>query len=284
MPLVLKGAPVVRKIREKIEKDVAHFTGEGCVPTLAILRVGERADDIYYENSAVKKCNDVGIKAHQIHLPGHADTNAVLMEVRAINREKGIHGALVLRPMPGQVEENAIKEALDPAKDVDCMCDENLFRVFCGDEAGFVPCTPQAVVRLLEHYDIPVEGKEVCIIGRSLVVGKPLSMMLLKRNATVTMCHTRTADLEMVTQRADILIAAAGAMHMVKKNHVKPGAIVVDVGINMDADGKMTGDVDYDAIQEVAGGISPVPGGIGGITSWLLLEHVLDAVKNQRGE
>ena len=283
MPVVYKGAPVVASIKKEMEENIAFLADMGIVPTLSILRVGERPDDIYYENSAVKKCREMGIAVHAIHLPGHADTEAVLMEVRAINQNDAIHGALVLRPLADGVEEEKIKAALVPEKDVDCMCDANLFRVFCGEEEGFVPCTPQAVVRLLEHYRVDLLGKEVVIIGRSLVVGKPLSMMLLKRNATITICHTHTKDLAEITRRADVLIAAAGSIHMVRKEHVKPGAVVVDVGINRDENGKMTGDVNFDDVCDVVEAISPVPGGIGGVTSWLLLEHVVQAAKKAAG-
>jgi methylenetetrahydrofolate dehydrogenase (NADP+)/methenyltetrahydrofolate cyclohydrolase len=275
MPQILKGAPVARAIREDCTRRAEALQKRGITPTLCILRVGERPDDLAYEASARKKCEQAGVRAICRTLPAKTDTQGLLAAMDQLNADDGIHGVLMLRPLPWGADEDAVKERLASGKDVDCMKDENLYRVLGGDENGFLPCTPQAVVRLLEHYGIALSGKEVVVIGRSLVVGKPLSMMLLSRNATVTICHSRTESLAEVCRRADVLVCAAGVPGMVNRSFVKPGAIVVDVGINLSEDGKLTGDAQFDSVQEVAGGTTPVPGGVGSVTSWLLVEHVI---------
>ncbi|PWL40936.1 bifunctional 5,10-methylenetetrahydrofolate dehydrogenase/5,10-methenyltetrahydrofolate cyclohydrolase [Christensenella sp. MSJ-20] len=284
MPQILKGAPVARDIREECGRRAAALRERGIVPTLCILRVGERPDDVAYEASAMKKCEQAGVRAISRALPEGADTQGLLAAVDRLNEDDSVHGVLLLRPLPRGVDEDAAKERLLPQKDVDCMGDGNLYRVLGGDESGFLPCTPQAVVRILDHYGISLEGKEAVVIGRSLVVGKPLSMMLLSRNATVTICHSRTANLAEVCRRADVLVCAAGVPGMVDRTFVKPGAIVVDVGIHLDGDGKLTGDARFDSVQEVAGGTTPVPGGVGSVTSWLLVEHVIRACETAKAE
>jgi len=281
MPQVLKGAAVAKAIREGCKEKTQTFVERGILPTLCIMRVGEKSDDIFYEESAMKKCAAVGIRVIHKVIPETADTTEMLNEIWKVNEDDGIHGLLLLRPLPKHMDEKGIIAALKREKDVDCMVDENLYAVLCGDERGFVPCTPQAVVRLMEHYGIQPEGKEAVVIGRSTVVGKPLGMMLSKRNATVTYCHTMTKDIRAVCKRADVLICAAGKAKMVDASFVKEGAVVIDVGINTDENGKMVGDADTDDVLKKASAVTPVPGGIGSITSWLLIEHVLKACEAQ---
>lgn len=277
----LKGTGTTNRIKEQIQQDVAELKEKGIQPVLGIIRVGDRPDDISYENSAIKKCDQSGIEVKTFHYPQDMPFEDYEKEFLKINADKTIHGILMLRPLPKHMDEERIKDLISPEKDIDCMSSQSLAKVFFGEESGFAPCTAEAVVRLLEQERIPIEGAECAIIGRSMVVGKPLAMMLLKRNATVTICHTRTRDMQEVTKRADILICAAGRARMIDQSYVKPGAVVVDVGINVDEEGNLCGDADTDSVLQHARLATPVPGGIGGITSWLLIEHVVRAAKRQ---
>ena len=199
--------------------------------------------------------------------------------LKVLNDNDKIHGILVFRPLPKQLDEDKIKYLINPNKDIDCFSPINLAKVFISDNSGFYPCTPLGVMEILDHYNIELEGKEVVLIGRSLVVGKPLSMMLLDRNATVTICHSKTKDLKKVCKKADVLIAAVGRGNMVNKDYIKPGAVVIDVGINF-IDGKMCGDVDFESAYETAGRITPVPGGVGSVTTSCLMVNLIKACKN----
>ena len=278
----LKGAATAKVLRLAIVKDVARFKNSGIVPMLAILRVGDNADDMAYENSLVKRCERVGVATRRIALPKDIDTAACIDAIQALNGDAGVHGVLVMRPLPPHLNEREIGETLDPNKDVDGMTADSLARVFMGEADGFAPGTAQAAMELLKVENIPLSGREAVIIGRSLVVGRPLAMMMLKENATVTICHTRTRSLADVCRRADILVAAAGQMHMVDAQFVKPGAVLVDVGIHVDENGQLCGDIHPDAYQN-ARAYTPVPGGVGSVTGWILIQHVLIAAKRARG-
>jgi len=280
MTLILSGSEVVKSMKENLTARVEKLKGHGIIPTLAIVRLGEKPDDLAYEKGIKKRCEITGINHKVFEFPEDISEQQLTNELLKIDGDENIHGILVFRPLPKHIGEERIKNIISPQKDVDCMNPVNMAKVFAGDESGFAPCTPEAVIEMMDYYGISLEGKNAVIIGRSMVVGRPLSMLLLKKNATVTICHTRTQELEEVCRRADILIAAAGKAKMVKRNYVAPGAVVIDVGINVDQDGNICGDVDFEDVQDVAGSITPVPGGIGSITTSVLAKHVIQAAEN----
>jgi methylenetetrahydrofolate dehydrogenase (NADP+)/methenyltetrahydrofolate cyclohydrolase len=277
MAMLLKGAEVVSAMNETIKADVIALVVRGVKPTLAILRVGEKQDDMAYVRGAVKRAETVGIAVRQIVLPETVTQEALLDEIERINADDSIHGCLVLRPLPKHIDDGRVRGALLPEKDVDGITDGSLAGVFTGSKRGFPPCTAQACMEILDYYSIDPQGKNAVVIGRSLVIGKPVAMMLLQKNATVTICHTKTVDMPSVTRRADILIVAAGRAGVVGAEFVSAGQTVLDVGINFNDEGKMTGDADFAAVEPVVGGITPVPGGVGTVTTSVLMAHVVEA-------
>ena len=279
MAILMLGKEVTASLNERIRARAEALAEKGILPQLAIVRVGENGGDISYERGAVKRCETLGVKCMQIHLPQTASTEDVLNVIDELNRDRQVHGVLLLRPLPKHMDQPRIENALDPAKDVDCMTDASLTGVFTGKRIGFAPCTAQACMEILDHYGIDCTGKRAVVIGRSLVIGKPAAMLLLKKNATVTVCHTRTRDLPSVAKEADILIAAAGCAKMVGESFVREGQVILDVGIHADADGKLCGDVDTEAAQEKAAFITPVPGGVGSVTTSVLVSHVIEAAE-----
>jgi methylenetetrahydrofolate dehydrogenase (NADP+) / methenyltetrahydrofolate cyclohydrolase len=281
MAVILKGAEVVNSIKEKMLKEVAELISKGITPCLGIVRLGARPDDLAYERGAIKRCEGVGIKCSIFEYPEDTTQDELIHEIQKINSDAGIHGILLFRPLPKHIDENVIKYVISPDKDVDCFNPVNVAKVFEGDESGFAPCTPEAVMEMLQHYDIDVTGKHVVIVGRSLVVGKPLSMLLLKKNATVTICHTKTKNLEETCKSAEILIAAAGKARMIRPEFASSGQIVIDVGINLDKDGNLCGDVDFELVEKIVDKITPVPGGVGTVTTSVLVKHVIRAAWNQ---
>jgi len=282
MAFMMKGIDVVNSMKERMLDDVERLKKEGIVPCLAIIRLGAKPDDLAYERGAIKRCEGLGIKCVVNEYPENIGQEDLIKEIQKINNDKGVHGILLFRPLPKHLDINVIKHVISPEKDIDCVNPVNVAKVFEGDETGFAPCTPAAVMEMLDYFKIDVTGKRVVIIGRSLVVGKPLSMLLLKKNATVTICHTKTRDLEKICKSAEILIAAAGAARMVKAEHVSPGQVVVDVGINVDENGNICGDVDFDAVEKIVGFITPVPKGVGTVTSSVLAKHVIKAACSAR--
>lgn len=273
----LLGKEVTAALNERIKANVAALKEKGVNPTLAIIRVGENESDISYERGATKRCETLGVACTKILLPEDATQEQVLGAVDQVNKDENIHGVLLFRPLPKHLNQTEIENALDPAKDVDCMTDGSMSGVFTGKALGFPPCTPQACMEILDHYGIDCTGKKAVVIGRSLVVGKPAAMMLIKKNATVTICHTRTKDMPSVTREAEILIVAAGRAGVVNKDYVSPGQIVIDVGINVNEEGKLCGDVKYDEVEPVVEAITPVPGGVGSVTTSVLVGHVVEA-------
>ncbi len=279
MEKLLKGNAVVAAIKEDILAEVAQLKAQGVEPMMAIVRCGARGDDIAYENSAKKRFAGLEIGLKVVELPEDIGQNDFVQELHKLNEDKSIHGVLVFRPLPKQIDENIIKYHLDSAKDVDCMTPINIAKLFSGDSSGYAPCTPEAVIELLDFYGIDLKGKKVTLIGRSMVVGKPLAILLLQRHATVTICHTRTKDLPQTVQNADLVIAAAGKAKMIAADFITPGQIVIDVGINVDQDGNLCGDVDFEAVMEKVLQITPVPGGIGTVTTSCLAKHVVTAAQ-----
>ncbi|HEY9093527.1 MAG TPA: bifunctional 5,10-methylenetetrahydrofolate dehydrogenase/5,10-methenyltetrahydrofolate cyclohydrolase [Candidatus Cryosericum sp.] len=283
MSIVMKGSEVAGALRESISVGVQELVSQGVTPCLAIVRVGARPDDLSYERGAVKRMASVGIRCSVTELAEDIGQEEFLERFRAVNDDPAVHGILLFRPLPRQLDEQAVRMLVNPAKDVDGMSPLNSAKVFAGDGAAFAPCTPEAVMEVLAHYGVDLTGKRVTIVGRSMVVGRPLAMLMLQKNATVTICHTRTKDLPGTCRGAEILVAAAGKARMVTADFVAPGATIIDVGINVDENGNLCGDVDYDAVARIAAAITPVPGGIGAVTSSVLAGHVLRAAWQQTG-
>lgn len=273
--ITLKGAAVSARIKEEVSEMLEKLGG--AVPRLAIVRVGERPDDISYEKGAKKKMESFGLAWESYIFPEDISHQDFREEFAKINADPRIDGILLLRPLPRQIDEKEIERLIDPGKDLDGISTENIAKVFAGDSTGFAPCTAEAVIQVLKANDIPIAGKRVTIVGRSMVVGKPLAMLFVKENATVTICHTKTADLEGACRNAEILAAAAGRARMLDGRYVGQDAVVIDVGINVDENGKLCGDVDFDSIQETASMATPVPGGVGAVTTAVLALHLVQA-------
>ena len=272
---ILKGLPVANAINEKLMEQVKSI--EGPLPHLAIIRVGERLDDCSYERGAVKKMDKVGVRCTTYTFDADIDNDTFQAEFDKINENPDIDGILMLRPLPKQLDEKQIENKIDPRKDLDGISPLNLAKVYAGDESGYAPCTAEAVIEMLDYAGIDIKGKRVTVVGRSLVIGKPVSMLLMKRNATVTVCHTKTVDMAGTCKNAEILVAAAGSARMIKKEYVADGAVVIDVGINVDDEGNLCGDVDFDAISDIAAAATPVPGGVGSVTTSVLAKHLVKA-------
>ena len=280
MAEILKGAPVAAALNEKMQQDVETLKSKCVVPTLAILRVGEREDDISYERGATKRCETVGVAIKNVILPADATQDDMLKSVEELNKDASVHGVLLFLPMPKHIDEKAVRAALAPEKDVDGITDGSMAGVFTGNGKGYPPCTAQACMEILDFFKIDCTGKRAAVVGRSLVVGRPASIMLQQRNATVTMCHTKTVDMPSVVRNAEIVIVAAGKMRAINKDYFAPGQVVIDVGINWDdAAGKLAGDVNFDEAEPIVGAITPVPGGVGTVTTSVLVSHVVEAAK-----
>lgn len=274
-----KGAPVAAALMEDLTGRIERLSGAGVTPTLAIVRVGERPDDRAYETGAVKRCEKAGVAVKRFPLPAGCSALELRAVLEHINAVSEIHGCLMLRPLPDPAMEEMACALLDPKKDVDCMTPAALAGVFAGKGWGYPPCTAQACLELLKYYKTALTGKRAVVVGRSLVIGKPVSMLLQAENATVTMCHTRTVDLPAVCRGAEVLIAAAGRANLLGADHVSPGQVVLDVGINVDESGKLCGDVKFDEAEPVVSAITPVPGGVGAVTTAVLVKHVVEAAE-----
>lgn len=280
MAELLKGKPVADAMIARMRERVSALNAKGVEPSLCVVRVGERADDLSYEKGVIKRCEQVGVTLRQVILP-EAVTQAEFEEAfEAVNRDPSVHGILLFRPLPKTLDSERIRKLFDPRKDVDGWTDGSLAGVYANTDLGFAPCTAQAVIEILRHYGVDPKGKRATVIGRSLVIGRPVSMLLMHANATVTTCHTRTVDVPAIARQADILVCAAGVMKSVTEEFVNPDQIVVDVGIHFDKEaGKLCGDVDFDRVAPVVKAITPVPGGVGGVTTCVLLDHVLIAAE-----
>ena len=283
MAILMKGAPVAAAICARTTAQMQKLAEQGVTPCLAILRVGENGGDVAYERSAVKRCAGLGIRTETVALPADASEEALLAEIDRVNRSEEIHGCLLLRPLPRHMDEYRLCQALDPQKDVDCITAGSMSFVFTGLGEGFWPCTPQACLEILDYYGVGLRGAKAAVIGRSLVVGRPLAMLLQARDATVTLCHSRTKDLAALCREQDILISAAGHIGTVDGSFVREGQVVLDVGTNVGSDGKLTGDVVFDSVEGLVGAITPVPGGVGAVTTSVLAAHVVQAAARQLG-
>ncbi len=281
--MLLKGKPVADKIRSEISDAVRRCEDSGRdLPKIAILRVGNRPDDVAYESRVLKNCAELGITAEVKELDSSIDTEGFLKVLEECNEDAKTHGILIFRPLPDQLDTDLISRRIRPDKDIDCMSPTNMEKVFFGDRSGIAPCTPEAVIEILKFYQNELNGKNVAIVNRSMVLGKPLSMLFLNENATVTICHSKTRDLPGVTSKADIVVTGVGRARFFDRKFFSRDSIIVDVGINMDEENKLCGDVDFDDVAEFAASISPVPGGVGTVTSMILLRHVIEAMELQQ--
>ncbi len=272
---LLKGAPVSAAIREWAAEEIKQL--QGSVPKLAII---EKPDDMSYERSAVKKMEAFGLRVQTFVFPKDISDEEFKEAFQKINKDPDVTGILLLRPLPRQIKEKEIEAMIDPKKDLDGISPVNIAKVFSGDPSGFAPCTAEAVIEILKANNISIEGKRAAVIGRSMVIGKPLSMLLLKENATVTICHTRTKELPEICRQAEILVAAAGKAGMVEESWVSDGAVVIDVGINVDENGKLCGDVDQASMESRNLLLTPVPGGVGAVTTAVLAKHLIQAARS----
>ena len=280
MAEVLKGNVVAKEIKEQMKNKLVGLEKNGKYPTLGIIRLGSNPGDISYEKSIIKACDAIGIKSKVYEEELSLDTNGLIELIEKLNNDTNISGILLFRPLPKHIDEEAIRNAINPDKDVDCMHPLNLEKIFEGNLSGFSPCTPKAAMDILLFNNIELEGKNVVVINRSMVVGKPLAMMLLEENATVTICHSRTKDLEEITKRADVVVTALGKPKFFDKKYFNENSIVIDVGVGMDSEGKLSGDVDYDNVFDLVKMITPVPGGVGSVTTTILLNQVVLAASN----
>jgi methylenetetrahydrofolate dehydrogenase (NADP+)/methenyltetrahydrofolate cyclohydrolase len=280
MAEILKGAPVAAALTDKMKQDVAELQEHGINPTLAILRVGERPDDLAYERGAVKRSEKAGVEVRKVVLPEDVTQEEFDRVLTELNQDASVHGILMMRPLPGHLDNERARQMLAPEKDIDGCTDGSLAGVFTNTPTGFPPCTAQAAMEMLHHYGYEVQGKKVAVIGRSLVIGRPVAMMLMHENATVVNCHTRTVDVPSITREADIIIAAAGRLRNVTAEFVREGQVIIDVGVNWDEEkGGIAGDVDFDAVEPIVAAITPVPGGVGTVTSSVLISHVIEAAR-----
>ena len=273
---ILKGLPVANAINEKLIEEVKTMEKK---LHLAIIRVGERPDDMSYERGATKKMDKVGFECTSYTFPADIDNDTFQKEFDKINEDDNIDGILLLRPLPKHLDEKAVENRIDPCKDLDGISPVNLAKVYAGDESGFAPCTAEAVIEMLDFAGINLTGKRVTVVGRSLVIGKPVAMMLMKKNATVTVCHTRTVDMAGTCRNAEVVVAAAGVAKMIDKSFISKDAVVIDVGINVDEEGNLCGDVNFDEVSQLASVITPVPGGVGSVTTSVLAKHLMKAAK-----
>lgn len=279
----LSGKPVADAIKAELTQKISELKDEGITPKLGIIRVGARPDDLYYEGGAKKTCESVGMAYEVFEYPADIDQVSFEKAVTDVGNKKDVHGILMFAPLPKHLNERKIRELIPVEKDVDCLTLGSAARVFADDPDGFPPCTPAACMEILKHYEIPVAGKKCVVLGRSMVVGKPVAMLLLRQNGTVTICHSKTDNLPGVCSEADILIAAVGRARLVKENFVKPGQVVIDVGINEDPlePGKYCGDVDYGPVEAIVDKITPVPAGVGSVTTAVLCKHTVMACEMQ---
>lgn len=279
MSEILKGKPVADSISSEVKTEAENLTLKGIFPKMATIRVGDMPEDISYEQSAIKRMDICGIKTDINILDKNTSTKELLNLLQQKNNDSSIHGILMFQPLPSHIDSTVIKSAINQQKDVDCINPLSSAKMYLEDKNAFVPATPGAVMEILNYYQIPLEGKNVAVLGRSMVVGKPLSMMLLNKNATVTICHSRTKNIAHICKRADIIISCIGKAGFVTNDFVNENSVVIDVGINMNKENKICGDVDFNDVANIASAITPVPGGVGGVTTSVLARNIIKAVK-----
>ncbi len=281
----LTGKPVADAMKEDLVKRVEDLKAKGVTPKIGLIRVGANPDDLFYEGGIKKTSDGIGLAYEIFEHPEDVNQEEFEQSVLSVGADSSIHGILMFAPLPKHLDEKKIRSLIPVEKDVDCMTLGSAGKVFTDDQTGFPPCTPTACMEMLKFYEIPLKGKKVTVVGRSLIVGKPVAMLLLREHATVTICHSRTENLDQVCAGADILVAAVGRAKMIGSSYVKPGQIVIDVGINPDPDnpGKYCGDVDFAAVEPIVDKITPVPGGVGSVTTIVLCKHTVMACEMQQG-
>ncbi len=281
MAEILSGKPVADAIADEAKRGIETLRPAGVVPCLAIFRVGDDAGDISYERGAARRMESLGVDVRFYRFETCVSQEDFVRAVREASADDAVHGILLLRPLPGHIDDAAVRQALASAKDVDGITDGSLAGIYAGADIGFAPCTAEACVRMLDYYNIPVQGKRALVVGRSLVIGKPVAMLLLGRHATVTVCHSRSVDIEQVCAQSDIIVAATGNRDVLSKKCFRSEHVVLDVGIHVDAEGRLTGDVDFEEAESIVQAITPVPGGIGSVTTAVLANHVVSAALRQ---
>ena len=280
MDKLLSGKEVSLELISRLKKRILKLKCEGVVPAAAFIRVGSNRDDMAYQNSIMKACSNIGVRTQLHELEDNITTEALVELIKKLNDSGSIHGIMIFRPLPVHIDEELINSTVCPEKDIEGMNPINLAKVFAGNYDGFAPCTATAVMEILKYYNISLKGKHAVILGRSMVVGKPLSMMLLKEDETVTLCHSKTEHIDEMARTADVLVAAMGRPNAVGADYIKPGAIVIDVGINVDQSGKIHGDVNFEEAEKTASMITPVPGGVGSVTTAILIKNIVKAAKH----
>ena len=289
MAKLLLGKEVTAALNAKLQAQVAELKEKGVSPKLGILRCGENPSDLSYEKGAVARAELIGVEVEKFVLPEDVTKEALIAKIEELNANDSIHGVLMFRPLPKHLkaDQNEICNRLDPRKDMDCMTHMSNAGVFEGLSLGYAPCTPAACMEILDYYGIDCKGKNAVVIGRSLVVGKPAAMMLMGKNATVTVCHTKTVNTAEICRNADIIVSAAGVLNSLTKDYVRPGQVVIDVSINWDANkpnakgglGGIAGDAKFDEVEPIVDAITPVPGGVGSVTTSVLMKHVVEAAE-----
>ena len=280
MAKIIDGKAISQTIKDEVKKEVQELSEKGIPVTLAVIQVGEDPASTVYVNNKKRACAYTGIRSLSYNLPESAAQEELLSLIGQLNEREDVNGILVQLPLPGHMDEDAVIEAIDPKKDVDGFHPQNV-GALCIGKPGFVPCTPAGIIELLKRSGIEIAGKECVMIGRSNIVGKPMALLLLRENATVTVAHSRTADLKEVSGRADILVVATGRARMITAEYVKPGAAVIDVGMDRNENNKLCGDVDFEAVSGIAGAITPVPGGVGPMTIAMLMKNCVQAARMQ---
>ena len=283
MAEIWKGAPVVEALNRQTKARAEALRAAGVEPVLAIVRVGARPDGLSYERSSIRRCSTVGVTARTVVLEENCTQEELLSVLDRLGRDDGVHGILVLQPLPAHLDREIVRRALPPEKDVDGITDASLAGVFTGSHEGFPPCTAQGAIAMLEHAGVSCAGKRAVVVGRSLVAGRPAAMLLLEKNATVTICHRQTADLPALCRQADILVVCAGQKECIGREHLRPGQIVIDVGIHWDEkEGRICGDVRLQEALESAAAVTPVPGGVGTVATAVLALHTVEAAERSR--
>jgi methylenetetrahydrofolate dehydrogenase (NADP+)/methenyltetrahydrofolate cyclohydrolase len=279
MAQLLTGKEVTQALNRDLLLRSERLKAAGISPTLGIIRLGERPDDLAYERGATKRAEKTGVTVRKFQFPEDMTQEALCAEIKKINADDSIHGVLLFRPLPKQMNDDAVRNTLAPEKDIDGITDVSMAGVYSGADLGFPPCTAEACMEILDYYQVDLKGKTAAVIGRSTVIGRPVAMMLMKRNATVTVCHTKTEHMAEVCRDKDIIIAAAGHVGTVTGAFVRPGQTVIDVAINFTKDGKMCGDTVFEEVAPVVASITPVPGGVGTVTTSMLMKHVIEAAE-----
>lgn len=279
MALLLKGAPVAEAMLQRLGEQCAQLKQAGITPVFGIVRVGEKANDLSYERGAMKRADSLGVEVRRFLLPETVTEDELIATLQQINEDDSIHGCLMFRPLPTHLDTQRVAATLDPAKDVDAMTSSSIGSLLIQNESGFAPCTASASLAILKHYDIPLQGKRITVIGKSATVGLPTALLMMGQEATVSVCHilSHKEDTQDLCREADIIISAAGCPGLVTKDYVRPGQVIIDVGVTLGKDGKLHGDVDFEDVEPIVQAITPVPGGVGAVTSTVLVGHVVEA-------